>query len=246
MLSDAVLIILIMILMLYLIYYSEENITESPKNIMDKGFMYYQCNENLENLNVIQKQNIIKEKILSHLPMDFVFLDYYYYIKGCSLSTFHRDVTSGQKYLNTKYPTYTVILYEYNGDFLSLCPNSHQQFPFIYSKPVNISGDTNTIVIFNSDILHAGMINNIGINRKVLQFKVAHKDDLHVFKELNNVKLEKTTDCSINRQIEHILRFLSLHFSWLINGISYPLLQKKYDNNYIQEIIPVSFYNNIN
>lgn len=241
---SAVLIIIIF-LIFYFIYYSEENITESPKNIMDKGFMYYQCNEKLENLNVMQKQNIIKEKVLSNLPKDYVFLDYYYYIKGCSLSTFHRDVTSGQKYLNTKYPTYTVILYEYTCDFLSLCPNSHNQFPFIYSKPVDISGNLNTVVIFNSDILHAGMINNIGINRKVLQFKVAHKDDLHFFTEINNVKLEKTTDCKINRQFEHILRFLSLHFSWLINGISYPLLQKKYDNNYIQEIIPVSFYNNI-
>lgn len=67
MLSDVVLIILIMILMLYLIYYSEENITESPKNIMDNGFMYYQCNENLENLNVIQKQNITERLCFSRL-----------------------------------------------------------------------------------------------------------------------------------------------------------------------------------
>jgi len=103
MLSNTVLIIVITVLILYLIYYSEEKITKSPKNIMDSGFMYYECNENLENLNVIQKQNVIKEKVLSNLPIDYVFLDYYYYIKGCTLSTFHRDVTSGKHKISNLY-----------------------------------------------------------------------------------------------------------------------------------------------
>jgi hypothetical protein len=242
-------IILILIFFLYMYLYTvEKKITVSPSNIFKKGFIYYEFNIDLDNLNVNDKKNIIKNSVLEKLPKDYIFLDYYYYIKGCSLSTFHRDVTSGQKYLNTKHPTYTIILYEYEGDFLSLCPNSYKQFPFITSKVISISGNKNTIVIFNSDILHAGIINSIGQNRKVLQFKVVHKEDLYLCNDLNKILVEKNTNCNLNNNLEHILRFSSLHFAWLINGFMYPLSQKKYNNGYIkyiQEQIPISFYNNI-
>lgn len=224
------------------------NQCKDEDNLKNQGFCVFNTKQNFDLLDPIEKRTQITSLVLSKLPDGYKFLDYYYYIKGCSLSTYHRDVTSGQTYLQTKYPTYTLILYEYDGDFLSLCPNSHNQYPFIYSTPVNISGKKNTMVLFNADVLHSGIINKIGKNRKVLQMKIVHQDDIHLCDELNKIKVEKTTDCNNNIFIEHILRFISLHSAWFINGIAHPLLQKKYtDDNllsYIQNKVPISFYNN--
>ena len=42
---------------------------------------------------------------LVQLPKGYVFLDYSYTIRGDSLVTWHRDVTSGQTYHGTTFPT---------------------------------------------------------------------------------------------------------------------------------------------
>ena len=241
---------IIIIVIIVLIYFSLETECKiSPKTIHENGFLFYKHESNMDHLSPLQKQDKIKLEILSKLPDGYVFLDYYYYIKGCSLSTYHRDVTSGQRYMKSNHPTYTVIIYEYDGDFLSLCPNSHKQFPFIYSRPVYISGKKNTVVLFNSDILHSGIINRIGDARKVIQYKVVHQDDLHLFDELNDVKIEKSNNCNNNLYLEHVFRQISLHSAWFLNGIVYPLTQRRYSDNTIfssiQDRIPLSFYNNI-
>ena len=242
--------ILLIFILIYILYYSNVlYIDTTPKHILEKGFIFYNFNEKIyDNLLPRQKLELIKQCVLERLPQNYVFLDYYYYIKGCSLSTYHRDVTSGMLYKNTKYPTYTVIMYEYDGDFISLCPNSHLQYPFILSRPVNIKGTKNTIVIFNSDILHCGIINNIGEKRKVLQFKVVHKEDYNKFTELNKIAVNKEVKNEISLVNQHILKLLSFHFAWAINNIAYPLMMKKEEKGIIkniQNLIPLTFYNNI-
>lgn len=240
--------IFFLLLLIYILYYFFTfYIDKSPKHISEKGFVFYNFSL-IDTLLPKQKIQLIKDSVLSMLPLDYVFLDYYYYIKGCSLLTYHRDVTSGMLYNNTKYPTYTVILYEYDGDFISLCPDSHNQYPFIWSKPVNIKGEKNTIVIFNSDILHCGIINNIGKKRKVIQFKVVHKDDYNKFNELNKVAINKEVNNELLLIDQYILKFLSFHFAWVINNIAYPIMMRKEEKGFIkniQNLIPLSFYNNI-
>jgi hypothetical protein len=214
---------------------------------MKHGLTVWRTKQYLDNLDPVQKRKTISSEVLQKLPAGYQFLDYYYYIKGCSLSTFHRDVTSGQRYFQTKHPTYTVIIYEYDGDFLSVCPNSAESYPFTWSLPVNIKGLKNTIVIFNADTVHCGIINSIGSARKVLQYKVVHADDIDKLKELNNIKVEKTTSCDLSPLVEKSLRFLSWHFCWLINTVFTPLLQRRVNkglSSYVQDLVPISFYNN--
>jgi hypothetical protein len=148
-------------------------------------------------------------------------------------------------YLGTKYSTYTVVLYEYDGDFLSVVPNSHSQYPLIFGKPYKLRGKKNTVVLFDSDILHAGVINAYGTRRSVLQFKVVHIDDLSHCTELNKINVNKTRIDTINPYFEMFLRQCSLHFACIINNKSVAYLsQKKMDDSIIQQLIPIKFYNN--
>jgi hypothetical protein len=232
---------------IYVIYYSIELPASDSYTIEDHGLTVWRTHQHLDNLNPVQKRDALRGEILHRLPPGYQLLDYYYYIKGCSLSTFHRDVTSGQRYFGTIHPTYTVVIYEYDGDFLSVCPNSARTYPFSWSRAINLKGQKNTVVLFNADTVHCGMINKIGTARKVLQYKVAHRDDVEKLRELNDIKVEKTTSCSLSPPVEKSLRLLSWHFCWLINTVFTPLLQRRTSSGisrYVQDAIPISFYNN--
>ena len=240
--------IILAVIVTYFLFYSFSLSLNKQPTITSEGFTYWKTNQYLDGLQPVEKRQTVENEFLSKLPPGYKFLDYYYYIKGCSLSTHHRDVTSGQHYFNTIHPTYTAIIYEYDGDFLSITPNSHKQFPIIWSRSTNISGEKNTCVLFNADMLHCGMINKVGHNRKVIQYKIVHEDDLDKLKELNNIRVEKDGKCDLSRANELGLRFISYHFAWFINSVLTPLLQRHKEDGIgrvLQSIVPISFYNNI-
>ena len=72
-------------------------------------------------------------------------MDYIYKINDGALSTFHRDVTSSK----TIYPVYTLILYKYDGELLSVCPSSNTTYPFVTSRIVNVEGKSGTCFLFD-------------------------------------------------------------------------------------------------
>lgn len=187
----------------------------------------------------------LKRDVLSMLP-DYTFIDYVYKINNTSLSTFHRDVTSSQKIFHTKHPVYTLILYKYSGELLSLCPGSHHSYPFVWSRIVNVTGDSGTAFLFNSDVLHAGRTNHCK-ERKVIQYKLCHKDDVHRLKNLNGIFVEKTEKC-VDDTWTNIKRKVSYFLEMPINTIAYPLMIKRENENSlvgkIQSLIPLQFYNN--
>lgn len=188
----------------------------------------------------------LQRDVLNQLPTGYIFLDYVYKINDTSLSTFHRDVTSSKRLFHTKYPVYTVILYNYSGELLSLCPGSHDSYPFVWSRIVNVSGNAGTVFIFDSDVLHAGRTNQCH-DRKIIQYKVCHKDDQHKLTNLNNIYVEKTDVCKDDIYTK-IKRKLSYFFELPINTITYPLMIKRENTNTwvgkIQSLIPLQFYNN--
>ena len=233
-------------------YYLQEitqNKTDALPSLYNEGYTAWEHRVDMDGMNPLEKMASIRDDTLVHFPDGYEFLDYYYYIKGCSLSFFHRDVTNGQKYFNTKFPTYTVILYEYDGDFLSICPFSHTHFPFTWSLPVGISGRKNTVIVFNSDMLHSGMMNTVGAGRAVLQFKIAHKDDMVAMEHLRGIHVEKVVDSNgpMNYYVEICLRKMSYLTSFITNTATAGLLQKRFSDGFfslIQGVLPVEFYNN--
>lgn len=193
----------------------------------------------------------LQRDILQKLPPGYIFIDYIYKIENTSLSTFHRDVTSSKQIYKTQYPVYTAILYKYDGDFLSVCPGSNTTYPFVTSTILNISGKSGSVFLFDCELLHAGMINKCK-NREVIQYKLCHKDDLHLLSHLQNTRVYKTDinrlgliqDISIS-----VSRKMSYYFQLFINTFLYPLMIKKQANDTIigkiQSFIPLQYYNNV-
>jgi hypothetical protein len=147
---------------------------------------------NLETDGFILMDRPIADKVLEKLPEGYTFLDYRYTIEGCTLSTFHRDVTSSQYIFKTKHPVYTFITYDYDGPALSVCPGSHQTAPFLMNRPVIINSNS---VLFNCDVVHAGSLNLDKKPRRAIQYKIAHRDDLEKLKHLDGIDKVKKGDC---------------------------------------------------
>lgn len=201
----------------------------------------------LNNEKYLYDIDLLKNDVLKIVPINYIFLDYSYTIKNSALSTFHRDVTSSKNIYKTKHPVYTVILYKYSGDLLSVCPNSDKTFPFVNSNIVNINGEKGTVFIFDCDLLHAGCINYCKY-REITQYKICHKEDEKILNHLNNITINKVDMCK-NEFYDNLLRKLSYFFEFPINYIFYPLMIKRENTNTligkIQSFIPITFYNNI-
>jgi hypothetical protein len=190
-----------------------------------------------------------KEAARLILGSDYVFLDYEYTIRGCSLSTWHRDITSGQRYWLTQHPTYTLIHYKHTGDMISLVPGSHNDFPYAPRQPVDVVGPTNTMVLFNADMLHAGMPNTAGADRHAVQYKLVNRDDVAKLTHLQGIRTVKDgrSQPTIAPWIEKILRSLSYHGAFVVNQFFPRMMMRSYDDgfaNWVQRWIPVRFYIN--
>ena len=183
----------------------------------------------LERDGFVLMNHTSKRKVLNQLPDGYQFLDYRYTIEGCTLSTFHRDVTSSGYIFKTKYPVYTFITYEYDGPALSVCPGSHRTVPLLLSRPVTVNAKS---VLFNCDVVHAGSLNIDKKPRKAIQYKIAHKDDIEKLKHLNGIDKLKHGDCDKrnNPTLDILYRKLSLTFSYIINHHMTPYLQNRESN----------------
>lgn len=165
------------------------------------------------------------EHVLSRLPKGYEFLPYKYTIEGCTLSTFHRDVTSSKHVFKTKHPVYTFIVYDYADAPLALCPGSHRTTPILLSPPVKVNARS---VLFDCDVVHAGALNPHRKPRRAVQYKIAHVDDHKKLKHLSGISKKVGGDCNkTNMYTDFILRKLSLLFSCPINHLFTGHLQER-------------------
>jgi hypothetical protein len=197
---------------------------------------YKKENPTLEDDGFIKLYNIKKEDVLNYLPEGYMFIDYKYTIKGCSISTYHRDVTSSQYIYKTKYPVYTYSIYFNKGSQFSVCPGSHKSVPFNFNKGYIIKGEKYDSYLFNCDLIHAGAMNEHGDNRYFEQYKICHKKDLNKLKHLIGLNDDIVKKCNLNFNYEMFLRKISLLFPFISNHIFTKYLQSK-QNNIIQTII---------
>ena len=237
----SILVILFLILFIDLYYFFEysEPASELFTRSIDKdGFCGFPTKSRED------EQSIALQK----LPDNYVFLDYEYTIHTTALSTFHRDVTSSQHLYNCANPVYTLIVYEYGGDLVSICPASEQTWPFVWSRIVNISGPPGTCILFNSEILHAGQINHCR-PRLARQYKLCHREDIKKLQHLQGTRAKKDTEC-VDTSWSRMKRKVSYYFAFPINHLFYPFLMRKWEPDTLmgqmQSWLPDhQFYNNI-
>ena len=240
-----VIIIAIILVDTYYWFESSESAENSTRTLEVDGFCCFQLDKRED---VRRTQTEERRKTLSYIPLDYLFLDYEYTIYSAALSTFHRDVTSSQVLYGCDYPVYTLIVYEYDGNLLSICPASDKSWPFVWSRIVNLSGHRGTCVLFNSEILHAGQPNHCQ-PRFARQYKICHKDDIKKLAHLQGVRATKDTEC-VDDLWSRMKRKISYYFAFLINHVFYPFLMQKWGEDtwmgQMQSWLPDhQFYNNV-
>lgn len=234
----AIILIAIILIDTYYFFESSESAENSLRTLEVDGFCCFHSDRREDE----------RGKTLASLPPDYEFLDYEYTIYSAALSTFHRDVTSSQRLYDCDHPVYTLIVYEYEGDLLSVCPASERTWPFVWSRIVNLSGPKGTCVLFNSEILHAGQPNKCR-PRFARQYKICHRNDIQKLGHLQGIRAKKNTKC-VDDIRSRIKRKLSYYFAFPINHAFYPFLIQKWGADTwmgrMQSLLPDhQFYNNI-
>lgn len=244
--------LLVFILMFILFWWisgESNDLSPSLRSLKEDGFIVFRDFTS----SSPKQDDIDKPRILEHLPDGYTFLDYKYVIRGCSLSTFHRDVTSSPYIYETRHPIYTYIEYvvpptiDRDIPLLTVCPTSHKTTPFVYSAPVVIRGEKGkTGILFHCDLLHAGAINELGQFRYAEQYKVAHIEDLDKLSHLQKIRMEKNGKCDISPIYEHISRRISWIFSHIFNHHFTSYLQTRPDTHVGKMLLSLygrEFYN---
>jgi hypothetical protein len=245
-------IVVFILLHIYFFFETNESTEWSTRTLDNDGFCCFKVDDRhtkVEDRHTKVGRDNEQKETLKRLPPNYEFLDYEYTIYSTALSTFHRDVTSSQVLYNCKYPVYTLIVYEYGGDLLSICPASERTWPFVWTRIVNLSGQQNTCILFNSEILHAGQPNECR-PRLTRQYKICHKDDIKNLQHLVGVRAKKDIEC-VDDLSSRIKRKISYYFAFSINHLLYPFLMQKWREDtwigQMQKLLPDNhqFYNNI-
>ena len=236
------LIILLIIIFILCPNYISSKVVSNNYNfsLENDGFEVFKINVNRFKRN---KRQIFKE-ILNRMPDNYVFLDYEYKIVNSTLYTFHRDVTSSQRFQELSYPSYTLIIYLSGGRLLSICPGSYKQ-KYIIDDPISISGSPGTAILFNADSVHAGAMNKTS-ERIAVQYKICHRADVDKIKHLNSQKIEKKEAVRTFSWIDNYLCRLSHKYIPVFDTKIGNIIERKTDNdfvNIISQLINVNFYN---
>lgn len=187
----------------------------------------------------------LQEKTLAKLPKDYMFLDYSYDIVNSSIYTFHRDVTSSQRFQKLKKPSYTLIIYLTPGKHLAICPGTHSRLHGV-SEAVEIQGEKNQAILFNADCVHAAAAAET-TERHAIQFKICHETDTDKLSHLNNQHVVKHSRARSLTATDFMLRKISLMtipvFDLQIFGKYIERKQNSVLVEYISKKFDLEFYN---
>ena len=204
-------------------YIDIQNCQRTIVNEINNNYCIFELDKTMitEIINIRPKlSESLKKKCLGKLPSKYIFLDYSYEIINSQLYTYHRDLTSSQSYQKLKHPSYTLIIYLYDGEFLNIFPESLKKYTV--GNPLTIKGKKGTAILFNADMVHAAALYKTP-NRHCIQYKICHSDDViklnhlqkqHVIKKKtfrnNKIKLSEKYMSRLSHKflLVHDIRFI--------------------------------------
>jgi len=228
------------------------------KNVLNKQEIEYikkKCIENdyYNSKEYILNNNKIKKKLLNKIGNDnYIFQDYILIIKKSSVHTCHRDYNGDFFNEGQKYPSYTIILYLENMDkCLGVIPSSHKSvnsYNVNFNNAVlNIPCKSGDILLFNSNLIHVGALNEKPDNLRI-QMKLTHKDDIKSISYYENYNKVLNKDNNLPFLIKKIQKNLSCMFPGISNLTQSENVKNgnKNQNGPFEKLYSYLFYGNAN
>lgn len=218
--------IFLFILISYLVIKYGQNKT----NLDNTGFKVYKNVLSQDEINKIKldiennKIITIKQYLINHPKLkaliknkDYVFQDYIWIIKNSSVHTCHRDNNGSFFNSGQKHPSYTLLIYlEDMEKCLGIIPGSHQD---IKKHAINLTNQVQDIIckkgdaiIFDSNLIHVGTLNENNQDYLRIQMKISHHDDLKVLDYYQNYNKILNKKNNLPYFIKNIQRNLSCAF----------------------------------
>lgn len=245
-----------------IIYDLKENGFHVYKNMLSNDEIY-KIKLNIENNNIDNIKDYIINKSKLKLIIkntNYVFQDYIWIIKKSSVHTCHRDNNGTFFNKGQKYPSYTVLIYlEDMNKCLGVIPFSHKienknKYNInLINKVKDIICKKGDVIVFNSNLIHVGIINEDNNDFMRIQMKISHKDDLGILSYYQNYNkiLDKKNNLSFF--IKNIQKNVSCIFpivSDLTQHENIKTSRGTEDNNvkisHLQKIFSYLYYNDYN
>lgn len=167
--------------------------TENETNLLRE---YAENNEHDKAADYIKKSAVVNEFVIKKLGTDYVFADYKFILKKSQLSSCHRDDNGTMVNKKSIYPSYTVIVFlkpmEHCLKVINKSHTTKKSF-YITQPPEDIKCSPGQMILFDSNLVHAGAFNK-NINNTRIQMKLVHCNDIDNHPELKNFSKELNND----------------------------------------------------
>jgi hypothetical protein len=160
------------------------------KNVFDSSEVDYMANQTHDqsnaSLNQIKTFIINHQKLLNMLKQqcklnEYEFNDYVFAILGSQISTCHRDFNGTMFHDQLQHPTYTMVIYLHKmKSCMDVVPESHLREynnNYFIDNSKHVACEIGDVLLFNSNLIHAGSIINDDVSNPRIQMKICHKDD---------------------------------------------------------------------
>ena len=230
-------VILLIVLILYLFFsiilINQETLPRDDKyDLINDGFHIYKNMFSSDEINKIKLDiennniNDIKDYVINKSKLksiiddtNYVFQDYIWIIKKSSVHTCHRDNNGSFFNKGQKFHSYTVLIYLEDMDkCLGVIPSSHKkenQNKFninLTNKVKDIVCHKGDVIIFNSNLIHVGILNEKNNDHLRIQMKISHKDDLAILSYYQNYNKILNKENNISFFIKNCQKNISCMF----------------------------------
>ena len=232
---------LFVLFVLYVVIYTiilHTDITTGKKgNLKKDGYTMFRnllSREEIENLKkeskkgnykkvkeYLVKHPKIEKKIQKELNKKYHFQDYILIIQKSSVHTCHRDYNGDFFNEGQNHPSYTVIIYlEDMEKCLGVIPTSHKD---VNSHNVNLTNQVENVlckkgdmILFNSNLIHVGTINERNDNLRV-QMKITHEEDVESLSYYEKYNKVLNQDNTLPKGLIKFQQNLSCMFPYISN-----------------------------